>query len=105
VLAGYEKALAEARASAQATIKETSDRLNAEAAERQRALAASLATQVEAAEQRIAAMKTEALTEVRGIAVDVGRAIVERLTGAAPDQARMGAAVDGALGTAAERLH
>ena len=36
--AAYQKALAEARAQAQATIKETSDRLAADAAERQRAL-------------------------------------------------------------------
>jgi len=106
VLAAYQKAMTEARTVAQATIKETTDRLNAEAAERQRELAAALASQVEAAEQRIVAMKNEALNEVRGIAVDVGRAVVEKLTGAAPDPARMAAAVDSTLGGAtAERVH
>ena len=84
VLAAYEKALMEARAEAQATLRETSARLAAEAAERQRQLAATLAAQIEAAEQRIAAGKDQALAEIRGIAVDVGQAVVERLTGSRP---------------------
>ena len=50
----------------------------AQAAERQRQLAATLAQQVAAAELRIAAGKDEALVEIRGIAVDVGRAVVEK---------------------------
>ena len=94
----YQRTLAEARAQAQATIKETADRLAADAAERQRALAAALAEQIAAAERRIAATKDEALGEVRNIAVDVGRAVVEKLTGVTPDMARMAAAVDGSLG-------
>ena len=96
--AAYQKTLSDARAQAQATIKETADRFVAEGAERQRALAAVLAEQIAAAERRIAATKDEALAEVRGIAVDVGRAVVEKLTGVTPDTARMAAAVDGSLG-------
>jgi F-type H+-transporting ATPase subunit b len=96
--AAYQKTLSDARAQAQATIKETADRLAAEGAERQRALAAVLAEQIAAAERRIAAIKDEALAEVRGIAVDVGRAVVEKLTGMTPDRARLAAAVDGSLG-------
>lgn len=95
--AAYQKVLAEARAQAQATIKETSDRLAADAAERQRALAAILAEQIADAERRIAATKEQALAEVRGIAVDVGRSVVEKLTGAAPDPVRLAAAVDSSL--------
>ena len=95
--AAYQKTLAEARAQAQAAIKETSDRLAAEAAKQQRALAATLAEQIEAAERRIAATKEQALAEVRGIAVDVGRSVVEKLTGAVPDAAKMAAAVDSGL--------
>jgi len=90
--AAYQKTLAEARAQAQATIKEASDRLATDAAQQQRALAATLAEQIEAAERRIAATKEQALAEVRGIAVDVGRSIVEKLTGAVPDAAKMAAA-------------
>src|SRR5205814_4594404 len=95
--AAYQKILSEARAQAQSTIKERSDRLAADAAERQRALAATLAEQIEAAERRIAATKEQALVEVRGIAVDVGRSVVEKLTGAVPDAAKMSAAVDSSL--------
>lgn len=106
VLAAYQKGLAEARAQAQATLKATHDRFAAEAAERQRELSQRLAQQIEAAEARIAEMKNQALAEVRGIAVDVGRAVVEKLTGAAPDDARMAAAVDRTLAPpAGERVH
>ena len=95
--AAFQKTMAEARAEAQAIVKATTDRLAAAAAERHRALAAALAEEIAAAEGRIAAAKDAALADVRGIAVDVGRAVVEKLTGSAPDAASMGAAVDGAL--------
>lgn len=97
VLAAYERTLSSARAEAQATLRQTTERMAAQAAERQRQLAATLAQQVAAAELRIAAGKDQALVEIRGIAVDVGRTVVEKLTGFAPDAAGMGAAVDGAL--------
>ena len=71
--AAFQRTMAEARAEAQAAIKETTDRLAAEAAERQRALAAALAQQIDEAERRIAETKQQALSEVRGIAADVGR--------------------------------
>ena len=95
--AAYQKALAEARAQAQATIKATADRMAAEAAARQRSLAATLSQQIEEAERRIVASKEEALAEIRNVAVDVGRAVVEKLTGSVPDSARMMAAVDRSL--------
>jgi F-type H+-transporting ATPase subunit b len=101
VLATYQKALSDARAEAQATVKATTDRLAADAAERQRELAQRLMQQIEAAEARIAAMKNEALAEVRGIAVDVGRSIVEKLVGTVPEDTRMAAAVDRTLAGAA----
>ncbi len=96
-LAAYEKTLSAARAEAQATLRETSGRMAAEAAKRQRQLALTLAQQIADAERRIAQGKEQALAEIRGIAVDVGRAVVEKLTGSAPDAARMQAAVDGIL--------
>ena len=78
-------------------LKETGDRLAAKAAQRQRALAADLASQIAAAEQRIADTKEAALSEVRGIAIDVGRSVVEKLTGSAPEAASLAAAVDRSL--------
>ena len=95
--AAYQKLLATARAEAQATLRAVTERMTAEAAERQRQLSATLAEQIAEAERRIAVGRDQALTEIRGVAVDVGRAVVEKLTGSAPDAARMAAAVDGAL--------
>jgi F-type H+-transporting ATPase subunit b len=95
--AAFQRTMVEARAQAQAAIKETTDRLAAEAAERQRALAAALAERIDEAERRIAATKQQALSEVRGIAADVGRSVVEKLTGSAPNNARLAAAVDNVL--------
>jgi F-type H+-transporting ATPase subunit b len=95
--AAYQKALSDARAQAMATIKATADRMAAEAAERQRALAAELTAQIAVAEQRIVESKEQALADIRGVAVDVGRSVVEKLTGSAPDVARMTAAVDHSL--------
>ncbi|HVH78893.1 MAG TPA: F0F1 ATP synthase subunit B' [Stellaceae bacterium] len=83
-LAAYQKTLADARAAAQETLRQTSEKMAADAAERQRQLAATLAEQISAAEARIAAGKEQALTEIRGIAAEVGTAVVEKLTGSAP---------------------
>jgi len=108
LLAAHDKVLAEARVQAQMALKEAADRFAADAAEQQRRLAASLAEQVGAAEQRIAATKEAAIGDIRGIAVDVGRSVVEKLVGTPPDEARMAAAVDDALRSAAalgERRH
>jgi F-type H+-transporting ATPase subunit b len=93
----FQRTMADARAQAQAAIKETTDQLAAEAAERQRTLAAALAQQIDDAERRIAETKQQALAEVRGIAVDVGRSVVEKLTGSEPDQGHLTAAVDHVL--------
>ncbi|HEY1258715.1 MAG TPA: F0F1 ATP synthase subunit B' [Stellaceae bacterium] len=94
VNAAYETALATARAEAQAAIKETTDRLAAEAAERQRQLAEELARQLDAAERQIMAAKENALSDIRGIAVEVAATLSAKLTGAAADPARLGAEVD-----------
>jgi F-type H+-transporting ATPase subunit b len=92
-LAAYQKTLHDARTAAQETLRRTGERLAAEAAERQRQLAATLAEQVAAAEQRIAAGKDAALGELRGIAAEVGGAVVEKLMGEAPNPTAMSSAV------------
>jgi F-type H+-transporting ATPase subunit b len=97
VIAAYEKSLAEARAEAQRTLKETAERLNAEAAERLRGVAQKLAGETAAAEKRIAEAKAAALRNVRTVAVDVARAATEKLTGMAVDAERTAAAVDAVL--------
>jgi F-type H+-transporting ATPase subunit b len=97
VLAAYERALAGARAEAQATLRQTAERMAAEAAERQRQLAAALAEQIAAAERRIADGKAAALSDIRSVAADIGQAVVEKMTGAQPPADRIAAAVTGAL--------
>jgi len=96
-LAAYQQALATARGEAQARLRHTAEQMAAQAAERQRELAANLAEQVAAAERRIAAGKDQALADIRGVALDIGQAMVEKLTGTAPDAAAMAAAVDASL--------
>lgn len=97
VIAAYERALAEARQQAQQMLKETTDRLNAQAAERQRGLAEKLAAETGAAERRIAEAKTVALGNIREVAVEVARAAAARLAGAEIDAGRAAAAVDAVM--------
>jgi F-type H+-transporting ATPase subunit b len=97
VVANYQRTLAEARAQAQATIKERTDRFAGEAAERQRQLAEAIAEQTRAAEREIGAAKERALTDIRSVAVDVARSVTEKLTGSAPDEAKLAPAVDRAM--------
>lgn len=97
VIAAYERALAEARQQAQQTLKETSERLNAEAAERLRKTAEKLSAQTAAAERRIAEAKNEALGNIRDVAVEVARAAAAKLTGGEVDAGRAAAAVDAVM--------
>jgi F-type H+-transporting ATPase subunit b len=96
-LAAYQKTLADARAAAQDTLRQTGEKLAAEAAERQHQLAATLAEQIAAAEARIAAGRDQALADIRGIAAEVGAAVVEKLTGAVPSADAVTNAVSHAL--------
>jgi F-type H+-transporting ATPase subunit b len=97
VLAAYQQTLASARAQAQAAVKDTTDKLAAEAAERQRQVGESLAQRVASAEREIAAAKQRALTELHDIAVEVARSVTEKVTGTAADTASIGVAVDRAM--------
>jgi F-type H+-transporting ATPase subunit b len=96
-MAAYQRTLAEARAQAQATVRERTDRFAAEAAERQRQVAAALSEQTKAAEQQIAAAKERAFADIRNVAVEAARSITEKLTGAAADETKLGPAVDRAI--------
>ncbi|MBI5164615.1 MAG: F0F1 ATP synthase subunit B' [Magnetospirillum sp.] len=96
-VAAYEKALAESRSHAHRVIKEASDRVAQQAEERNREISAHLAAQIKAGESRIAVAKTAALANVRQVADEVAGATVARLIGAAPDRARLDAAIAVAL--------
>ena len=77
----HQAVVAEAQARAAAQIKETQDRLAAEAAKRQAEVDAGLNAKLVEAENRIAAAKNQALAEIQGVAAEVARSAVQRLAG------------------------
>src|SRR2546421_8404285 len=96
-LAAYEKALADARNRAQAIGAEIRDKLHAEAEANRKGVETKLNAQLADAEKQIAATKSAAMANVRGIAVDAAAAIVERLIGSAPPAPAVATAVDETL--------
>jgi F-type H+-transporting ATPase subunit b len=96
-IAAYEKALADARSKAQALANETRDKQAAEAEATRKKLEGELNAKLADAEKTIAATKQAAMANVRSIAADATKAIVERLTGKAPADSAVDAAVSDAL--------
>ena len=92
-VAAYEKALADARANAQAIANETRDKQAAEAEATRKRLEDELNRKLADSEKTIAATKQAAMANVRGIAEETASAIVERLIGAAPGQQAVANAV------------
>jgi len=92
-IAAHEKALADARARAQTLANETREKAAAAAESRRKELDAGLLTRIAEAEKAIAATRTTAMANVRGIASEAAAAIVERLTGTAPAPQDVGEAV------------
>jgi F-type H+-transporting ATPase subunit b len=95
--AAYERSLAEARAKAKGIAQETRDALMADSDAKRKELEAQLAQRIADSEQTISARTAEAMASVRGIAADTAAAIVERLTGQAPDRRAVEAALDRAM--------
>jgi F-type H+-transporting ATPase subunit b len=98
-IAAYEKALADARARAQAIANETRERQAAQVAASRKRLEDELNIKLAEAETMIAATKQKAMTNVRGIAADAAKAIVVRLIGIAPADDAVEAAVADTLKT------
>lgn len=96
-LKAYETDLAAARSRAQAIGNETREKLNAASEAERKSLEQKLATKLADAEKQIAATRTAAMSNVRGIATDAASAIVQRLTGLAPDGNAVTSAVDASL--------
>lgn len=93
VMATVDKAMAEARAQAQAVIAETVSAIEADNQAKQSALNAQIADRLREAETRIAAAKDQALANVRGEAAGIVREIASRLAGIDADPAQAEAAV------------
>jgi F-type H+-transporting ATPase subunit b len=96
-LKAYETELANARAKAQAIGAETREKLSAQSEADRKTLEASLAAKLASAETAIAETRKTAMGNVRGIAADAAAAIVQRLTGVAPDSKTVESAVDASL--------
>jgi F-type H+-transporting ATPase subunit b len=96
-VAAYEKALADARARAQTIANETRATQQAQADATRKTLEDGLNAKLADAEKSIAATKQAAMANVRAIAEDAARAIVERLIGAAPSDKAVADAVTDAL--------
>ena len=96
-LKAYESELAAARSRAQAIGAETREKLNAASEAERKTLEERLAVKLADAEKTIASTRQAAMSNVRGIAADAATAIVQQLTGVAPDGASVGHAVDASL--------
>src|SRR5471032_983074 len=92
-VAAYEKALADARARAQTIANETRDKQAAAADATRKTLEGELNVKLAEAEKSIAATKQAAMANVRAIAEDAARAIIERLIGSAPSDKAVAEAV------------
>jgi F-type H+-transporting ATPase subunit b len=80
-LEAYEKALADARASASGIARQTRDQLAAEVEKERAEVEAQLTAKIHDAEARINATKSKALATVNDIAIDAVTAIVKKLVG------------------------
>jgi F-type H+-transporting ATPase subunit b len=96
-VAAYEKALADARNRAQMLANETRNKQAAEAEASRKALEDKLNARLVESEKTIAATKAAAMSNVKGIATDAARAIVEQLIGKAPDDKAVEAAVSNVI--------
>ena len=99
VLAEYEKALAEARGRAAEAIKQASDDMAAQSAQRHEAFGQELAAKTREAEGRILKAKEEALAQVTAVAGEVAASAAAKLIGVTPPAAQVEAAVKDAMGT------
>jgi F-type H+-transporting ATPase subunit b len=96
-LKAYESELAAARSRAQAIGAETREKLNAASEVERKTLEERLSVKLAEAEKTIATTRETAMSNVRGIAAEAAAAIVQRLTGLAPDGKSVDSAVDASL--------
>lgn len=92
--AAYQKSLSDAQDKARTIAQETRNALGQETETKRKSLEAELNEKLGAAEATIRARTAEAMGTVRGIAGETASAIIERLTGKAPDAASLENALD-----------
>ena len=100
VLAGYEQSLADARAQAHETLRAAQDAVSAEMAQREKAQAAVIAEQIEAAEKRIAAATEAASDAIADAVAEVTADLVAGISGKKPTDKQVADAVQAAQSAA-----
>jgi F-type H+-transporting ATPase subunit b len=96
-LAAYQKTMADARAKAQAELRQAQAAVAAETAQRESAFAQQLAQRTKVAEDGIAAAKTRAVADLRGLGAEVTGNVLRKVAGLSPPAAQIQAAVDAAM--------
>ncbi|MDX7949984.1 F0F1 ATP synthase subunit B [Lichenihabitans sp. Uapishka_5] len=89
----YDKTLADARVRSQTLAQEQHDKLHATSEAKRHAVEADLNAKLATAEAQIQETRTRAMSNVATIAEDAAAAIVDHLTGRAPDRQQVSAAV------------
>jgi F-type H+-transporting ATPase subunit b len=97
-IADYEKALADAKARAQAIARKAREEITADVEARRAESDAQNAARLGDAEKRITALKESALTNVGEIAIETAEALVARLLGKPVNRKDLQVAVNEALG-------
>jgi F-type H+-transporting ATPase subunit b len=97
ILAAYQKAIADARAAAQAEHTRAAAAIAAITAKRETEFSQRLNSETAAAESRIAAAKTQAMNSVRSIATDLAQMMAEKLVGTKLGTDAAATAVDAAI--------
>ena len=92
----YKKSISDARAAAQAQMKEAAATIQAESSRREAAFASEINARTKAAEQAIAAAKEKASADIRAMAGEATRQLVTRLSGAEPAAGDIASAVEAA---------
>jgi F-type H+-transporting ATPase subunit b len=95
--AAYQKTMADARAKAQAELRQGQAAIAAETSARDAEFARKLALRTKAAEDVIAQAKTRALADLRNIGADVAASVVGRVAGLSLPADRVLGAVDAAM--------
>jgi F-type H+-transporting ATPase subunit b len=96
-LATYQKAMADARANAQAELRQGQAAIAAETAKREAEFAKRLAERTKAAEDGITQAKERALQDLRGVGAEVASSVLGKVAGLSLPAAQVQAAVDAAM--------
>lgn len=96
-LAAYQKTIADARAKAQAELRQSQAAIAAEVAKRDAAFVQQLAQRTKAAEDSIGEAKTRALADLRSVGTTVTGSVLAKVAGLSLPAARVQAAVEAAM--------